>query len=51
LGTINDNINGLNKLYTYSDKPLHYDKIQKYTQEANIKLFKRFKKMYKETNE
>jgi len=43
LGTINDNINGLNILKSYDIDPDLIKEIQDFTQKENLKLFKEFK--------
>ena len=48
LGTINDNTNGLKRLETYNQKPINFEKISKFTNIENEKLFKKFKRVYKE---
>lgn len=48
LGIINDNINGLKRLQSYSQKPINYKKIENFTNDENEKLFKKFKRVYKQ---
>ena len=43
LGTINDNFNGLERLKSYDIKEKLYEKIERYTQEENAKLYEKIK--------
>lgn len=43
LGTINDNFNGLERLKSYDIKEQLYEKIERYTQEENAKLYEKIK--------
>lgn len=45
LGTINDNINGLNMLKRYNIEFKLFKQIQSFTENENVKLFKEFKKL------
>ncbi|MGE0738451.1 hypothetical protein [Sulfurimonas sp.] len=46
LGTINDNFNGLERLKSYDIKEQLYEKIERYTQEENAKLYEKIKNEY-----
>ncbi len=43
LGTINDNFNGLDRLKSYDIREKLYEKIERYTQEENAKLYEKIK--------
>jgi CHAD domain-containing protein len=44
LGTINDNFNGIQRISDFDMKAKLLQRIKEYTQEENLKLFKKFKK-------
>jgi CHAD domain-containing protein len=46
LGAINDNYNGLERLHSYGVKEKLYEKIERYTQEENAKLYEKIKNDY-----
>lgn len=46
LGTINDNFNGLERLKSYDIKEQLYEKIERYTQKENAKLYEKIKNEY-----
>ncbi|MFA5455218.1 MAG: CHAD domain-containing protein [Sulfurimonas sp.] len=46
LGAINDNYNGLERLKSYGIKEKLYEKIERYTQEENAKLYEKIKNDY-----
>lgn len=43
LGAINDNYNGLERLRSYGVKEKLYEKIERYTQEENVKLYEKIR--------